>query len=70
MSTIHTHAAELAELPEITRRDRAIYVAQARRLRGEQIDRLIAAAGRPLARFGNVLIGPFIRNLHTNTRTG
>jgi hypothetical protein len=70
MSTIHTHAAELAELPEITRHDRARYVAQARRLRAEQIDRLIAAASRSFARLGNVLIGPFIRNLHTDTRTG
>jgi hypothetical protein len=70
MSTIHTHAAQLAELPEITRHDRALYVAQARRLRAEQIDSLIAAGGRSLARLGNVLIGPFSRHLHSNTRTG
>jgi hypothetical protein len=37
-------------LPEITRRDRARFVKEARQLRAEQLDRLFRSAGRWLAR--------------------
>jgi hypothetical protein len=37
-------------LPEITRRDRARFVKEARQLRAEQFDRLFRSAGRWLAR--------------------
>ncbi len=70
MSTIHRYSAQSAELPEIRRHDRARYVAEARRLRAEQIDRLLAAAGSGLARLGHALISPINRALQTNSRTG
>ena len=69
MSTIRTGSAIWAELPEISRHDRARYVALARRLRAEQFDRLFAAAGRSLARLGHALIGPIARARSTATRT-
>ena len=37
-------------LPEITRRDRARFVKEARQLRAEQFDRLFRSTGRGLAR--------------------
>lgn len=69
MSTIRTPSAAWAELPEISRHDRARYVGLARRLRAEQLDRLFAAAGRRLARLGHAMNSPIARARLTMTRT-
>jgi hypothetical protein len=41
-----------SELPEITRRDRARFVKEARRRRAQELDKLFRAVGRGLARLG------------------
>ena len=56
MNLSHTH--ELSELPQITRRDRARFVKEARRLRAAETDKLFRAVGRGLARLGRALISP------------
>jgi hypothetical protein len=43
------------ELPAITRRDRARFVKEARRLRAEEAAKLFRAIGRGLARLGRAL---------------
>ena len=50
MTTHQKGAGEPWALADVTRQDRARFVKQARRLRNEQIDRLLHAAGRRLAR--------------------
>lgn len=62
MSTIHTPSTAWAELPEVTRQDRAHFVTEARRLRAAQFDRVFAAIGRGLARLGHTLLSPFTRS--------
>jgi hypothetical protein len=47
-----------SELPEITRRDRARFVKEARRLRAAETDKLFRAVGRGLARLGRALAAP------------
>ena len=59
MST--TPARFSSELPEITRRDRARFVKEARRLRAAETDKLFRAVGRGLARLGRALISPAAR---------
>jgi hypothetical protein len=44
------------ELPEITRRDRARFVKEARRRRAQELDKLLRAVGRGLARLGRALM--------------
>jgi hypothetical protein len=51
-----SHAHELSELPEITRRDRARFVKEARRLRAAEIDKLLSTIGRGVARLGRALM--------------
>ena len=51
MTTHHNGHGEPSRLPDVSRSDRAHFVKLARRLRAQQIDRLLAAAGRSLARF-------------------
>jgi hypothetical protein len=53
MNLSHTH--ELFELPQITRRDRARFVKEARRLRAAEIDKLLSTMARGVAR---TLIAP------------
>ena len=50
----HTH--ELSELPQITRRDRARFVKEARRLRAAEIDKLLSTIGRGVARLSRTLV--------------
>lgn len=50
MTTHHEGVGEPWPLADVTRQDRARFVKEARRLRNEQIDRLLRAAGRGLAR--------------------
>ena len=45
-----------SELPEITRRDRARFVKEARRRRAQELDKLVRAAGRGLARLSRALV--------------
>ena len=47
-----------SELPEITRRDRARFVKEARRRRAQELDKLFRAVGCGLARLGRALISP------------
>jgi hypothetical protein len=47
-----------SELPEITRRDRARFVKEARRLRAAETDKLCRAVGHGLARLGRALVSP------------
>ena len=54
MNLSHTH--ELSELPEITRRDRARFVKEARRLRAAEIDKLLSTIGRGVARLSRTLM--------------
>lgn len=51
----------LGPLPDITRRDRARFVKEARRLRAAELDRLFRAAGRGVARLGRALSAPLTR---------
>jgi len=55
MSTQPTPEHLEIELPEITRRDRARFVKEARRLRAEEMDKLFSSLGRGLARLGRAL---------------
>ncbi len=48
-------------LPEISRRDRAYFVREARRLRAAELERLFRAAGRGFARVGQLLSAPLAR---------
>lgn len=48
-------------LPDITRRDRARFVKEARRLRAAEFERLFDAAGRGLLRLGRALSAPLAR---------
>ncbi|MFZ1430973.1 MAG: hypothetical protein WAS21_29950 [Geminicoccaceae bacterium] len=48
-------------LPDITRRDRARFVKEARRLRAAELDRLFRAAGRGVVRLGRALGAPLTR---------
>lgn len=48
-------------LPDITRRDRAQFVKEARRLRAAEVDRLFRAAGRGIVRLGRALSAPLAR---------
>lgn len=54
MNLSHTH--ELSELPQITRRDRARFVKEARRLRAAEIDKLLSTIGRGVARLSRTLV--------------
>ena len=54
MNLSHTH--ELSELPQITRRDRARFVKEARRLRAAEIDKLLSTIGRGVARLSRTLM--------------
>ena len=54
MNLSHTH--ELSELPQITRRDRARFVKEARRLRAAEIDKLLSTIGRGVARLSGTLM--------------
>ena len=45
-------------LPEITRRDRARFVKEARRRWAEEMDKLFSSLGRGLARLGRSLATP------------
>ena len=54
MNLSHTH--ELSELPQITRRDRARFVKEARRLRATEIDKLLRFIGRSVARLSRTLM--------------
>ena len=54
MNLSHTH--ELSELPQITRRDRARFVKEARRLRAAEIDKLLSTIGRGIARLSRTLM--------------
>ena len=51
-----SHAHELSELPQITRRDRARFVKEARRLRAAEIDKLLSTIGRGVARLSRTLM--------------
>lgn len=53
MSAHVNHA--LSALPDVTRGDRAHYVKLARRLRAEQLDRVLHAVGAGLGRLGHAL---------------
>ena len=61
-STPDLRQAAEAALPEITRRDRARFVKEARRLRAAEMDRIFRSIGRGLARLG--------RNRTLQTRAG
>lgn len=45
-----THLNRVGQSPDISRADRARFVKEARRLRAQEIDRLLLAVGRGLAR--------------------
>jgi hypothetical protein len=47
-----------SELLEITRRDRARFVKEARRRRAQELDKLFRAVGYGLARLGRALTSP------------
>jgi hypothetical protein len=47
-----------SELLEITRRDRARFVKEARRRRAQELDKLFRAVGRGLARLARALTSP------------
>jgi hypothetical protein len=47
---------DAVELPAITRRDRARFVTQARRLRAAQIDKLFGSLRRGITRLGRSLV--------------
>ena len=51
-----SHARELSELRQITRRDRARFVKEARRLRAAEIDKLLSIIGRGVARLSRALV--------------
>ena len=51
-----SHIHELSELPQITRRDRARFVKEARRLRAAEIDKLLSTIGRGVARLSRTLM--------------
>ena len=59
-----------SELPEITRRDRARFVKEARRLRAAELDKLFRAVGRGLARLGRALISPVAARRPTHRGIG
>ena len=50
MTTHRNGTGDPHGLPDITRLDRAGFVKEARQLRAEQIDRLLAAAGRSITK--------------------
>ena len=56
MSTKHTPATFVAELPAITRADIARFVKEGRRLRAEETVELFRSAGRGIARLGHALV--------------
>ncbi len=56
MSTTPTPATFAAEPPEITRADIARFVAEGRRLRAEETDKLFRSAGRGIARLGRAVM--------------
>jgi hypothetical protein len=53
-----TLTREPFELPEITRRDRARFVKEARRWRATEIDKLLRSVGRGVARLVRSLTRP------------
>ena len=57
MSTIHTRGGLDTELPVITRRDIDAYIREGKRLRAEETNKLLRAAGRGLARLGRAVAG-------------
>ena len=61
--TTHHAIGEPSRLPDISRLDRARFVKEARRLRAEQIDRLLLAVGRGFARLWRADLPRTIRQL-------
>lgn len=55
MTTHHEGVGGPWPLADVSRRDRAHFVNEARRLRNQQIDRLLRAGGRGLARLRRAL---------------
>ena len=70
MGTIQSPRATWAELPEISRHDRARFVKEARRLRAAQFDRLFAAVTRRLAWPGRAVVRPAMRGRAQSTHAG
>jgi hypothetical protein len=61
MNTTHNRGSLEVELPVVTPREIAAYVREGRRLRDEEISKLLRAAGRGLARLFRVVAGSKIR---------
>jgi hypothetical protein len=69
VSANHRHEAFQFELPDLTRQDRARFVKEARRRRAEEMDKLVRAAGRGIARAFRALAAPLARASWPRERT-
>jgi CRISPR/Cas system-associated protein Csm6 len=56
MSTDHRHEAYPSELPDITRQDLARFVKEARQRRAAEMNKLLRAAGRWVARLNRAAL--------------
>ena len=64
MNTNHDRGGLEVELPVVTSREIAAHVREGRRLRDEEISKLLRAAGRGLARLFRVVAGSKMRRGH------
>lgn len=61
MNVVPHLSLALGTLPDISRRDRAQFVKEARRLRAAEVDRLFRAAGHGIVLLGRALSAPLAR---------